>query len=337
MKKALLTFLTFITLILCVTAFASCGETSQFRYSWDEDTVNIIALEKCTDSKLVIPRSINNMPIIDVCMHSNRKTKQKYMDSVTDIILHDDIIRIYISGFTNLNYNEYKNGKYLGTLDNPYYAFIESIDSEASTINIHPDTKIFGYGAFRSMKNLESIVLPDETKHAGIVMFSGCRNLVSVILPENMKTLTEGMFKGCTALKNVTFRDGVENIHKFAFSGCSALESITIPDSVSTISMYAFNECTSLTKLTLGENIRIIGDGAFHYCTSLEDIEFPSSITKIGKYSFEKCINLKSIRFCGTMEKWNIVEANSPDWNSQSNIEYIYCSDGVIEITEEDR
>ena len=58
------------------------------------------------------------------------------------------------------------------------------------------------------------------------------KNVVSVVLPEDMTDLVKYAFANFTALKSVVLPEGLEYISKGAFMNCTALEQITIPKNV---------------------------------------------------------------------------------------------------------
>ena len=330
MKKLTRLFFVFIFIIACLALFASCGETESqteessglvYSYYDDTKTCQMNGLGECKDTKLVIPRSTNGYEVKSIYFYGDDAAEA--INAVTEIVLHDGIEYVFVDRFKNLKFNEYENGKYLGTSDNPYYAFIDPIDRESASIDIHPDTKIFGYGALRGMKNLKEIVIHEGVTHVGFGAFAECSSLVSVSIPGTLKVLNDQMFLKCTSLKTVTLGDGVEIIYVRAFAKCSALESISIPDSVTGISLCAFEKCTSLTKLDLGNGIKTIVNSAFTDCENLTQINVPSSVELIGRGAFDGCDKLEYNKYENALYLGNeenpyvaLVKATSTDINT---------------------
>ena len=202
-------------------------------------------------------------------------------------------------GCTNLSFNEYENGKYLGTNDNPYFALIEPIAEYFTEFTFASGVKIIDSA------------------------FSGCICLESITLPNSVTSIGYNTFSGCISLESITIPDSVTSIGNLAFNGCASLESITIPNSVTSIGYNAFSGCTNLsfneyengkylgtndnpyfaliepiteyfTEFTFASGVKII-DNAFYGCTSLKSITLPNSVTSIGNLAFTGCTSLKSI------------------------------------------
>ena len=56
---------------------------------------------------------------------------------ITSITLTENILTISTEAFancTNLKFNEYNEGYYLGTATNPYYAFVKPVNEYAGTV-----------------------------------------------------------------------------------------------------------------------------------------------------------------------------------------------------------
>ena len=92
-------------------------------------------------------------------------------------------------------------------------------------INKRPDTRIqldlhnavVPVGSFRDVR------LPDD-------FFSGIKNIVSVILPDNLLTVSKNLFKDCVSLSSVTLPERLAAIEGGAFSGCVSLKEIIASD-----------------------------------------------------------------------------------------------------------
>ena len=73
-----------------------------------------------------------------------------------------------------------------------------------------------------------------------------------------------------------------------------------------------------------------IGEGAFDG-TNFTSITMPSTITKIGKNAFSNMMNVTYFSYSGSMADWEAIEKD-PEWNSQSSIITISCSDGDVTL-----
>ncbi len=75
-----------------------------------------------------------------------------------------------------------------------------------------------------------------------------------------------------------------------------------------------------------------IVDSAFEGCSSLTSITIPNSVTSIGYSVFSGCNNLTSLNYLGTKSDWEEIDKGE-NWNFDSSITSIICSDGTIDLT----
>jgi len=294
----------------------------------------IDGIGECKDTIITIPESYNGYTVTAVYMSLN-----SFVDCthVTEMILPETLqwfnynYGVMIREMPNLKFNEYENGKYLGTKNNPYFALIKSEDIYSTEAVIHPDTNIIARQAFANMIKLETVNIPDGVNYIGSKAFGECENLAninipssviamgewtfakcpalkSVTIPGTLKNIPTRMVLDCTALESVTLEEGVEYIGVGAFSGCTALKNINFPSTIKTISMSAFSKCASLTKLELNDGIETIGGSAFDSCENLEEIRIPSSLVYLCTRAFDGCAKLKyneldNILYLGNSEK----------------------------------
>jgi len=118
-------------------------------------------------------------------------------------------------------------------------------------------------------------------------------------------------------------------VHR-AFSNCNHLSTITIGDNITIIDGFTFSGCENLTSITIGNNVTSIGPSAFSNCKNLTSVTIGNSVNTIFSSVFYNCHNLTKIIFNGTKEEWNAIEKY--EWNAQSNITKIICTDGEILI-----
>ena len=212
-------------------------------------------------------------------------------ESLKSVVIGESVTTIRggaFSGCGSLEFNVYDNGKYLGSKDNPYFALIEGVNDNISTITIHNDTKIIAGCAFIECSRLTSVVIGDSVTTIGYSAFSGCESLKSVVIGESVTTIGNS-----------------------AFPDCESLTEIIIPDRVTTIGDYAFSGCESLKSVVIGESVTTIGNSAFSDCESLTEIIIPDSVTTIGAYAFSNCSSLESIKYRGTYAQWSNISKGS--------------------------
>ena len=217
------------------------------------------------------------------------------------------------SNCENLKFREYNNGKYLGSNNNSYFALVEVINKNISTITIHDRTKIIIDWMFQGCKSLTSAIIGDSVTRVSEGAFSGCEALKSVVISDSVTTIADNAFNNCPSLTSVVIGDSVTSIGEHAFNSCQSLTSIVIPDSVTSIGSYAFTNCQSLTSVVIGDSVASIGESAFSYCGLLMSVVIPDSVTSIGESAFFWCDSLKI--YCEAKSKpsgWSL------DWNKSS-------------------
>lgn len=223
-------------------------------------------------------------------------------------------------------------------------AIITGCDTDYLTTNyvIIPET-IKGYRvkeiaglAFRNIKDIVSVKLPDGITSIGWYAFENCTNLEYIVLPKNLSFIGESAFKGCTSLTFIDLPERIESIMTYTFSGCTRLKQVNIPDNCKTIGAYAFQGCTNLTSInlpkalnklevgilessgikniTIPEGIEEIGRTSFNKCENLEAATIPASVKVINFGAFSECRVIKDIYFMGTEQEWaNITIGSAND------------------------
>ena len=172
-------------------------------------------------------------------------------------------------------------------------------------------TKI-GNGAFKDIRNLASITIPDSVTSIGDDAFYECTSLTSVTIGKGVTSIGYKAFYGYTGELIVNCNiPSASRYENGAFYG-SEFTRVTIGDSVSRIGKYAFYDCTGelivncnipsatdgsngafygadFTEVTIGDGVTSIGDYAFSGCDLPTSITIPISVTTIGEYAFYGC------------------------------------------------
>ena len=153
--------------------------------------------------------------------------------------------------------------------------------------------RIPGY-SFKGIKNLISIILPNNLTSIGDYAFSGCSGLTYIEIPNNLTSIGDHAFRGCSGLTYIEIPNSVISIGGSAFSECSSLETVIISNRISTIEAYSFYRCTSLKTITIPGEITSIKRSAFEGCISLKTVSIPGEITGIEDSAFIRCTSLET-------------------------------------------
>ena len=188
-------------------------------------------------------------------------------------------------------------------------------------------TELVNY-VFNGCEALQNVEIPKETTTVGVEAFHGCKKLRTIEIPDKVTIIDEWAFRSCSILESIEIPDSVEIINYGAFDYCRNITSLKIPKKVTEIRNWSFAR-SGLKTIELHENITLIGNYAFFECSSLSFLKIPSSVTYIDSLVFKGCSSLTKLDYASTQANWkNITKAR--DWNQDSNITTIVCTDGTI-------
>lgn len=329
MKKILI----FTLIFVCVICFTSCAQGKlhdgiEYYVSSDTNTQRVVDITFLAGVNVEIPSEYQGYP---VTVLTDREGGIFYLSSAYKTLILPETIEIISDDFfynapDTLQYNEYDNGLYLGTKDNPYFAFIkvkeidlpeemsykldDGVDdpikeglppplyldnpTDATSCIIHPDTKIIAVNAFAGCRKLKSITIPGTIKAIPSGAFAGCTSLESVIIEEGVEEIGGAVFAGCKSLTSITLPSTIKECNN-TFKGLSNFKTITLPSTWTSIPKRFFEDCIGLETIELPDSITEIGECAFYGCTSLKEIKLPENLQVIGGYSFWGCTSLEKI------------------------------------------
>ena len=353
MKKKLFALLPVLLItVLCILALPSCGgyreyRRGAFRYTVENGEATITEYVGSA-ADVIIPDTIGGKPVVAI-------GRDAFQDqhSLKSVTIPDSVIRIEFSAFfrcislesvtlgegireidalvfshcDKLTYNEYENGSYLGSPENPYLALARMAPSVETAV-FHPDTRVICGEAFKDCDKLKELIIPE-----GILSIGGFAlpSLKTISFPATMEHIDSLAFHYCrtpseitvaegnTVYKSVdgnlfsydgtrliryasgkedqtyTVPDGTVIIEGNAFEYAKHLTEVTLPDSVEEIQDQAFLYCEGLKTLPLGNGLKIIGGQAFGFCHSLTEVTIPDHVEELSYSVFSGCEKLETV------------------------------------------
>ncbi len=222
--------------------------------------------------------------------------------------------------------------------------------------------------AFRNMKRLKSVRLPEKLKSIGAEAFSGCAALEAVDIPNGTDTICRDAFCGCTRLVELFVPKSVNSIEVGALSAAEVV-SLTVDEdnrryistdncvirkydqtliaicsasviptdgSVLRIGERAF-AFSSAEVISIPDGITDIATAAFYGAAAIR-IKLPASLSSISEGAFDACDALGEIDFGGTQSDWREIggeHAFSSDGAAFDCV--VHCSDGDIAYAVEEK
>ncbi len=214
-----------------------------------------------------------------------------------------------------------------------------------------------GDGAFRNLRNITSVVLPDSVLVIGKDAFFGCRGITSLTLGEDLVFLGDLAFSGCNAITDArlpvaalseVYLGKVETLTVTGegelpyrlLAPCSRLRDIRIGAGVSYIETNAFTSATKLASITVDEaNAHYLSqDGHLYnkaktvlhrYSPMAPATAFavPAGVVKIDDQAFRASPNLTSVTLPGS-----VTEIGAAAFSSCKNLSSITLNEGILTI-----
>ena len=277
--------------------------------------------------KLVVPDSINGIPVTSIMMPTNAVsnsviTSFEFPASVTSLqmgwgsfpavesISFRDRDSLALTELTSATDEPWHNLKEFnaGTANDGDKGAVYDIvipdsvtsmsgmgfkGSEATSLYIGSGVTSFdsSQGFFSEMTELERIY----NASSYMVSFPDSSKLTELVNAGDITSVPERAFQGNTSLTTIELPETITSIGANAFEGCTGLTSLDLPDGVTSIGANAFEGCTGLTSLDLPDGVTSIGANAFEGCTSLESIELPEGLVSLGNNALRGCSSLEEI------------------------------------------
>ena len=335
MAKLIAIILITISLLFCVSCTyksKSIYEENGISYYIESNYCSVYDISNKAGKNVVIPAQVNGHTV--TVLDDRKALFEDVFGGYETLILPETIERVndsfYEYASKKLKYNEYDNGLYLGTADNPYFAFIKvkvvdyaeemsyklddgvnepekdglppplyvEHDTDVTSCTVHPDTKIIANNAFAGCKNLKSVTIPEGVKKIPAAAFAGCTSLVEVNLAEGVEIIASSAFVDCDSLNYIVLPSTLKEA-KQIFSnknyGKEADLTVVLSEGMEYIPDGLFEECEILKSVSIPDSVKEIGNKAFYFCKNLESINLPKNLELINDFAFFGCDSLREI------------------------------------------
>ena len=368
MRKTLLRIATLlIVTTLCTVFLPSCTDHyreytyGDFRYVVEDGEV-IITEYTGSETDLIIPASIDDMPVVTIYCGAFL-----HCDSIKSVVIPDSVIRIDGLAFNQcenlervtlgsgvqeidfspfshcdkITYNEYENGCYLGNEQNPYLALVRAKHTGMQSLTIHPDTRIICGNALEGCTSLSELTIPQGVTYIGSYAMERTA-LQSIYIPETVVSMGSYVFKQCNSLSEIVVADQNPSYKSidgnlFSHDGRDLLQyaigheriSYRIPEGTVEIFAEAFAYATNLTEVVLPDSVEEIGHMTFIHCENLQRIHLGNSLKTIDGQAFGFCKSLTEVTIPDSVQ-----EMSYSIFSYCDNLERVVIGSGITRIEE---
>lgn len=313
------------------SAFSGCNELESLVLGNGVKTIGAYAFSGCSELESVVLG--NGLKTIGAYAFQN-------CEKLKTIVVPDGIESIDMWAFyscNSLDFNVYDNAYYLGNTTNPYVVLVKAVNQEIVSCDVNEEAKLLLGEAFIGCSNLENIDLK-SVQFIGDAAFAGS-GLTSVVIPSSVRYIECNSWFDCK-LSSIAVQEG--NLRYKSVNNClvdtqtgmlvATCNGSVLPNDGSVVSVgaWAFASCPEITSVVIPDGVASIGIGAFGH-SQITHLVIPDSVVFMGSWAFFSCEKLTSINYLGTMEQWGKIQKNM-DWNYNSSIATIICSDGTISL-----
>ena len=206
-------------------------------------------------------------------------------------LISKDIVSINYINYSNFNKKD-KTCEAIGedSLKNHTIYIRELINYQGEEYKV---TSI-AHSAFKDLKHIKTVHIPDGLKSIGGYAFFGCDNILILNIPNSVTTLGEHTFYDCKGVKELILSQNLKEIPSACFVA-TEISRLNIPEGVEIIRLDAFAHCSYIKEIKLPSTVKHLERGVFYNCIGLQRIELPASLERADEYLFYGCESLKDI------------------------------------------
>lgn len=211
-----------------LSAFGGCANLASVTFGNSLEQI-YCSFNDCTSlTEIVIPDSVTSIDSASFARCSSlnsvilgdgvRYIGKGAFDScpnLTTFILGNNVSSIVSDAFhytNNIEFNEYDNGYYLGSEENPYM-WLWKTKENITSCKIHEDTKYIK----GDLSTVTEIVIPEGVVSILSYVFRGNTSLTTVVIPDSVTYIDQYAFSNCENLTTVILGSGIKNISFRAF------------------------------------------------------------------------------------------------------------------------
>lgn len=253
-------------------------------------------------------------------------------DLIEELILPDNLE--YLGSFNfgkKTKFNELDGVRYLGSATNPYFAAVEAVDKNITSLTLSSETRLIAGRAFDECNKITSVTIPDSVVSIGLLAFAG-DELASVTLGNGLKFIDSSAFF-CEKLKynvygNAKYLGTADNDYFAIMYEIDPFKDCYVHPDTQVIRELSMSHRRAAVVQKIEDGVTVIEENTFKW-SEVDTIELPASVTKICANAFVGDIN--EIRFGGTRAQWKAIE-KPEGWKNNVRGFNVYCTDGSITV-----
>ena len=270
-----------------VTAYAKfASESEELVYEKINDAYYVSGYVG-NEEIIIIPESYLTLPVIGILDNAFSGKE------ISKIVVPTSIKYISKDAFAScpsLQMSEYGGAKYIGTLENEFFALISACEQTPESIDISSECVLIADSAL-SLPTLKSVTGGDKVKFVGNSAFKSARALTEIHIFDTVVEIGENAFSSCRKLSVVELGCNLESLGSSTFSFCEALRVLKLP-AISEIPERAFESCRSLETVIIELGVRSIGANAFLGIPESAAIYFTGSESEWGEIQLNGNFNM---------------------------------------------